>query len=247
MLSRTTAAAAACLALFAGPSAAGQLAAWSYEGHSGPETWGVLSPDFRTCSTGDQQSPIDLASPIETELTEFEFYWNADDWRVHNTGHGVAVKGKNPGFALLGDERWELQGVNFHAPSEHTMRGIRYPMEVHFVHENADGEVAVIAVFLKGGGRNDSFEAIMADAPLQAGETPGRLGHMSLAELLTDPGDVMRYHGSLTTPPCTQNVMWTVLTDPLVVSDAAILAYTSMYPNSARPLQPTNRRFVLTD
>ncbi len=31
-----------------------------------------------------------------------------------------------------------------------------------------------------------------------------------------------RYEGSLTTPPCTQNVMWTVLKKPLTVSRAQV-------------------------
>ena len=247
-MSHRTIVAAAAIWLAAGLSAsAGQKTAWDYAGPTGPEAWGILDPAFRTCSSGDQQSPIDLSHAVETELMEFEFYWRADDWQVHNTGHGIEVSGKNPGFALLGDERWELLGLHFHAPSEHTIGGIRYPMEMHFVHRNDEGDIAVIGVFLKGGGRNDSFESIIANAPLHAGDTPGRLGKMSLAQLLTDPGDVMRYQGSLTTPPCSQNVMWTVLTDPLVVSDAAILAFTSIYPENARPLQETNRRFVLTD
>ena len=244
---RRVVAAAAVIIATGSAGFAGQRTAWEYEGHLGHQSWGILSPEFRACSDGDQQSPINLTGAIETELTEFEFYWNADDWQVHNTGHGIEVRGKNPGFALMDDERWELQGLQFHAPSEHTFNGIRYPMEMHFIHKNAAGDIAVIGVFIKGGGRNDSFESIIANAPLHTGDTPGRLGTMSLAQLLTDPGDVLRYQGSLTTPPCSQNVMWTMLIDPLVVSDAAILGFTSIYPMNARPLQDTNRRFILTD
>ena len=247
MFFRTKAAAAALLLCLPNALSAGQKAAWSYEGHAGHETWGVLSPDYRACSNGHQQSPVNLANPIETELSEIRLYWNSDDWRVHNTGHTIKVAGENPGFLMIGEERWELTGLKFHAPSEHTIRGIRYPMEAQFVHEHADGRQMIISVLIKGGGRNDTFDAIIADAPYAPGDEPGRLGRMSLAQLVTDIGDIMVYRGSMTTPPCTENVTWHVLTDPLVVSNAAILAFTSLYDMNARPIQPLNRRFVLTD
>ena len=241
------AARAACLLAYPAQAFAGQATGWSYEGHLGQQSWGVLSPDFRACSQGEQQSPIDLANPIETELADIQLYWNAADWLVVNSGHGIELQGRDPGFALIDGARWELEGIHFHAPSEHTVNGVRFAMEAHFVHRNEAGDLAVIGVLIRGGGRNDSFDAIMADAPIHAGDEPGRLGPMSLAGLVTDIDDIMRYQGSLTTPPCSQNVMWTVLTDPLVVSDAAILAFTSLYPMNARDVQPLNRRFVLTD
>lgn len=247
MFSRTTAAAAAIFLCLPQTVYSAQKTAWDYEGHLGHDSWGFLSPAFRACSKGTQQSPVDLRNPIETELSDVKLFWNSDDWRVHNNGHTIEVSGTDPGFVLIGDERWELKGLHFHAPSEHTLRGVRYPMEAHFIHQHEDGRMMVIGVLMKGGGRNDTFEAIIADAPIYTGDTPGRLGRMSMAEMVTDLGDMMMYRGSLTKPPCTESVTWRVLTDPLVVSDAAILAFTSLYKMNARPIQPLNRRFVLTD
>ncbi len=135
---------------------------------------------------------------------------------------------------------------HLHNPSEHHISGTAYPMEAHFVHRGKDERHAVIAVMIKGGGTNALFDGFMAKAPVKSG-AKSMLDEFNPTGLITDPADQLRYQGSLTTPPCTQNVIWTVLTDPLVVSDAALLAFSTLFPNNARPLQSVNRRYILTD
>jgi carbonic anhydrase len=136
--------------------------------------------------------------------------------------------------------------MDLHNPSEHQIDGRSFPMEAHFVHRSEAGELAVIGLMIKGGGRDPLFEAFMAKAPVRKTEKDV-LPDFDPTGLITDVNDVLRYRGSLTSPPCTENVTWSILTDPLVVSDAALLAFNTLFPKNSRPIQPLHRRFVLSD
>lgn len=219
---------------------------WGYEGHFGPENWANFDPDYHACAEGEQQSPIDIVSPLRTSLHEIELHWEMSGWTVHNTGNTIEAVSDDAGYAMIGDERYDLISFHFHTPSEHAFEGLRTDMEAQFVHQAHDGRLAIIAVMLRGGGRHDEFDTIIANAPaLQYQINP--IPEIDLTKMITDLGDTVRYQGSLTTPPCTENVLWAILTDPLTVSDTAILAFNLFFDMNARPLQDLNRRFVLED
>ena len=57
----------------------------------------------------------------------------------------------------------------------------------------------------------------------------------------------VRYEGSLTTPPCSEGVTWTVETTPVPVSQAQLEALAAVYDHNYRPAQPVGTRVVLTD
>ncbi len=219
---------------------------WSYDGHLGPETWGNLDPSFRMCSDGRQQSPVDLSSAVETELSNVELAWVLADWEVENTGHTISLSSAAAGYSVIDDEIYDLVGIEFSNPSEHTIDGRQFPMEVQFIHHGANGMLAVIAVLVRGGGTNGQFDGLLGTAPIEEGDI-NALQEFDPSFMITDIGDILRYQGSLTKPPCTENVLWTVLIDPLVVSDAALLAFNSLFALNARPVQPLNRRYILTD
>lgn len=219
---------------------------WQYEGHLGPENWGFIKPDYALCGTGQQQSPVDLTGAVETTLPALELHWRAADWELYNSGVALELEAKDAGYAMIDGDRFDLRRISFHAPSEHAINGVRFPMELQYLHENATGQMSIISVMLKGGGRNDAFDAIMARAPVSANHR-NPVGRVSTLPLISDIGDILRYYGSMTAPPCTEGVQWTVLTDPVVISDAALMAFTALYPMNARPLQPLNRRYILSD
>lgn len=231
--------------------AAGAWAAephWSYDGAEGPAQWAALSEDFAACGGGAQQSPVDIVEPdaVEAELEEIELAWNADAaWTVLNNGHTIQVQAPDAGHAVIGGERFELLQFHFHSPSEHAIGGERWPMEVHFVHAAGDGRLAVIGVMMSGGGANGLFERVMDAAPAAKGEAA--LGAADARALMPGDDDFFRYQGSLTTPPCSEIVLWSVMEGAVAVSDAAIAKFRDLYAMNARPLQPLNRRYVLQD
>ncbi|WP_157982041.1 carbonic anhydrase [Oceanicella sp. SM1341] len=223
--------------------AAGQVH-WDYSGQGGPSHWGDLSADWEDCRAGHQQSPIDIGRATAALLLKVELHWQATEWTVINNGHTIQVNGASAGYAMIDGARYELLQFHFHAPSEHTVGGAHFPMEVHFVHADAEGRLAVIGVMLQAGGNNSLFRTLMFLAPKEEGaQSPA--GQIEPLELVSDVSRVIRYQGSLTTPPCSETVLWTVLKQPVFVNQRDIDAFTALFPMNARPVQPLFRRFVL--
>ena len=160
-----------------------------------------------------------------------------------------------------------LTQYHFHAPSEHIVNGVHADVEGHFVHTNAQGATAVVGVFYRIGHRpNALLEQILLNAPETSGATGPPMGEANPAELFSDldGGCAKRggrvhvdsfyaYDGSLTTPGCTENVRWSVLSDGGHVSQAAVTRFHEVisqfanyggYPNNNRPAQPLNGRVV---
>ena len=219
---------------------------WAYHGATGPAHWATLNSGFGLCGTGTQQSPIDIGAAFNTHLDPPVPDWSAKGWQVENAGTGLVAFNEDGGHITLDDHNYTLIQINFHTPSEHALDGQFFPMEAQFMHRDADGHFLILSVMIRGGGRNDALNAILAALP----DAPGQakpLAKIDLASLITDLSDSYRYQGSLTMPPCAETVSWIVLADPLVVGDEALLALESAFPENRRPIQPLNRRIVLTD
>lgn len=243
---KTCASVTMALCLLTATAAANELPHWDYEGESGPEEWANLHEDYSACGLGDQQSPIDVVTTevIEAELPEIAINWgDAVPLKVVNNGHSIQGIAPEMGEATINGRDDTLKQFHFHAPSEHMIDGERFPAEVHFVHEAPDGTLAVIGILLEGGGSNQLVEDMIAVAPETVGEA--EIEAHNLHDLQPDDLSVYRYLGSLTTPPCSENVDWNLLQTPVQISDAALERLTELSHNDARPVQDLARRFVL--
>ena len=220
---------------------------WDYEeDEAGPGHWGELSKDFGACASGREQSPIDLTRTIDADAPDVVVDWNAEAvWTIVNTGHTIQANAEDGGTITLDGKAFDLLQFHFHNPSEHAIEGERFPMEAHFVHRAEDGTLAVVGVMLVGGGESDFLDKVMAAAPAEEGEKG--LGVADPGAFLPPDGHYFRYEGSLTTPPCSETVDWTVMRTPVAVPDADLAAFHALFPMNARPLQLVNRRFVLSE
>ncbi len=219
---------------------------WEYEGAAGAEKWGDIDPTFKACAIGSEQSPIDLRGAVSAKIDRLTINWKPQAYPIVNNGHTIQANAA-PGSTLrIGDRGYELKQFHFHTPSEHALRGARSAMEAHFVHAQPDGRLAVVGVFLTGGGANPAMSAIMAKAPAKLGEakleTP-----IDVTTLTPKSGPLYRYEGSLTTPPCSEVVDWNVYGEPVAVAQSDIDAFKKLFPNNARPLQPLGRRYLLQE
>jgi carbonic anhydrase len=225
-------------------SARAESAHWAYEGHGGPADWGELDKSFTACSIGTQQSPIDLAGGIKADLVDLAFDWKPQAYKIANNGHTIQANAA-PGSTIgLDGARFELKQFHFHTPSEHVLNGRRSAMEVHFVHADANGQLAVVGMLMKAGNALPAFAAIMADAPSKEGEKTAA-APIDPNSFRPESRTLYRYHGSLTTPPCSEIVNWNVFTNEIEVAQADIAAFQALFPMNARPLQTMNRRFLL--
>ncbi len=218
---------------------------WSYEGATGPAQWGGLESAFVACSEGMQQSPIDLGAAFQARGGALSVDWRPTAAEVVDNGHTIQVD-MAPGSSMQLDGReFSLLQFHFHLPSEHTVEGESIPMEVHFVHQAAEGDLAVIGVFMESGAGHDAIDQVWNAIPDSVGE-PASLGDFDPAALLPDGLDHSRYAGSLTTPPCSEVVSWVVLDATISVSQAQLDSFADLYPMNARPVQALHRRFVLS-
>jgi carbonic anhydrase len=155
----------------------------------------------------------------------------------------------------LRGEKYRLAQFHFHHQSEHLIDGKYAEMEVHLVHQQLadDKKYAVIGVMIKDGRdqKNNDIKAWWKNLPKNVThhgqKTGGTTYDFDPAKLLPPRGSsgYFQYEGSLTTPPCTQNVFWTVMETPIFFSSEQIAAFRKMFPNNRRPPQPLEGRSVI--
>ncbi|MBI5599285.1 MAG: carbonic anhydrase family protein [Deltaproteobacteria bacterium] len=220
---------------------------WSYEGEAGPNRWGELSPEFAVCSEGKNQSPVDIRGGAKGELKDLEFkYSDNPELDIENNGHTIKVDYREGSKVVVNGAEYGLVQFHFHSPSEHTLDGKYYDMELHLVHKNKEGKLAVVGVFMKKGEANAALDRILDNMPKKAGEKADVKAAFNASTLLpADRSAYYTYPGSLTTPPCTEGVTWLVLKNPIQLSDKQLAAYRKIMDNTNRPLQPLNERRIL--
>lgn len=133
---------------------------WSYEGEGGPANWGNLKPEFALCGTGMTQSPIDLSSAYKTKLNTIKFDYKETPLKIVNNGHAIQVNYDPGSSATIDGGKYQLVQFHFHSPSEHTVDGKFYDMEMHLVHKSDKGDLAVVGVFLKKGKMNKVIQVL---------------------------------------------------------------------------------------
>jgi carbonic anhydrase len=165
---------------------------------------------------------------------------------IFNNGHTVQVNYDQGSSIVVDGTTYNLVQFHFHTASEHAIAGAHMPMEIHFVHRNAEGGLAVVGVLLKGGAENAAYAPVLQNLPAQESQpAPVAGATVDAAALLPAQRSYWRYNGSLTTPPCSEGVKWLVMSTPVELSDAQIAAFTAIFKNDERPVQPFNARTFL--
>jgi len=219
---------------------------WGYRGSEGPAHWGELTSEFAACKTGHRQSPVNIVGAQSADLPAIQFEYKPSALRIINNGHTIEINYAPGSFIRVGDKRYELKQFHFHHPSEETIKNKRFPMEVHLVHSDADGNLAVVSVLLEEGSANPLIETLWRLAPKTAGpEKMDDTLQINVADLLPANRRYFTFAGSLTTPPCTEGVGWFVLKAPVTISKRQVATFAAIYPYDERPTQSLNGRTVL--
>jgi len=198
---------------------------WEYSGEKGPQHWGELSSDFSACSSGKNQSPINLSGFMEGALAPIAFSYSQGGVAILNNGHTVQVN-YQPGSSIsVNGHSFELKQFHFHAPSENHINGKSFPMEAHFVHADKSGNLAVIAVMFEEGAQNAELEKAWQQLPMHKGDNNELKSPTSATALLPAKKDYYRFNGSLTTPPCSEGVWWLVMKDSVTASKSQIAKF----------------------
>lgn len=227
-------------------TASSTTAEWTYSGERGPEAWGSLSPKYATCSAGTAQSPvgIDPAAAQNASLPALSFTYESADIEVTNTGHSFNAAPDTAHTLSIGEDTYRLVQFHQHTPSEHTIDGERYPIELHFVHQNEDGELAVVGVVAETGAKSEAYQPFVEAANKSASSGSSVSASIELPSLLPSTRSYYTYDGSLTTPPCTEGVRWIVLQQPVTLSEGQIDFFAEAQGPSNRPIQSIGERTV---
>ncbi len=238
------------------PDASAHGAHWSYEGDTGPAHWAELEPDYALCKDGKAQSPIDLVTAIARAGSAAGPDYGTTSLRIArhehvesllDNGHTIQVTVEEGSTLTTSHGTYQLKQFHFHTPSEHTVDGRSFPLEVHFVHQSSDGHLAVVGIFFVEGAANANLAKLIAHLPAGSGQS----AHLPAQKIDLDlrlPADraAYTYLGSLTTPPCTEGVEWYVLREPMSASREQLAAFAARLHKNNRPVQPLNARPIET-
>ncbi|EPS62533.1 hypothetical protein M569_12260, partial [Genlisea aurea] len=215
----------------------------------GPQNWGNLKPEWETCRTGRLQSPIELnrnTLTIRSTLGNLRRTYKPTPALIKSKGYNIMVEWKgNAGGIIINGTKFALRQCHWHTPSEHKIGGKSLSMELHLVHNNSQGEVAVIGILYELG-RSDPFLRKIRDKIERITKSGTSLGEIDPWEIKFGSRKYYRYKGSLTTPPCKEGVIWTILKKVRTVSkDQTQFLREAVDPgfeNNARPIQELQGR-----
>src|SRR4051794_36421243 len=179
---------------------------WSYGGEHGPAKWGGMEPDFAACKLGKEQSPIDIRNAKVAKLPALDLHYTTSAAEVVNNGHTIQVNLADGGVLNLDAVPYKVLQFHFHTPSEEKLDGKAFSMVVHMVHQNANGNLAVVAVLLKEGRANVALGPVFAKLPPTEGKKIALDTNFNPADILPVERGYFRFAGSLTTPPCSEGV-----------------------------------------
>ncbi|MDI4635275.1 carbonic anhydrase family protein [Pelomonas sp. V22] len=220
---------------------------WGYAGDIGPEHWAELKPEFRACAIGTRQSPIDIREGIKVDLAPIAFDYKPSSFAVLDNGHTVQVNMAAGNSLEVMGKRYALQQFHFHRPAEERINGRGFEMVAHLVHKDAEGRLAVLAVLFEQGPddtKQPVVQSVWANIPLEKHEALAGQGPLDLTQLLPADRGYYTYMGSLTTPPCSEGVLWLVMRQPVALSAAQLNVFARLYPMNARPVQAGSGRLI---
>ena len=213
---------------------------WAYDGDATPDTWSTC---FSECA-GQSQSPIAITGePADQEMTAMITDYAATPIQLTNNGRNIELTYQAGSTIKFNNVDYELQQFHFHTASEHTVNGTQFPMETHLVHQNSSGELLVLSVVYEEGNENAFLKNFSDNLP-NTGEVFNSPDEVNVTDLIPTTGGYFTYSGSLTTPPCSEGVIWLVMKETVKASSEQLDNFTNILQNNFRPTQALNGRVI---
>ncbi|MDQ7990643.1 MAG: carbonic anhydrase family protein, partial [Candidatus Dactylopiibacterium sp.] len=218
--------------------------AWSYTGHTGPQAWATLTPANALCARGTRQSPIDIRNGLKVDQDALGIDYKLSYFNILDNGRTIRVGyGRGSTLSVMG-RRYELQHADFHSPAEIRVEGRSFEMSMQLLHRDAEGRLAILVVLLREGRANPLIQTLWNNLPLERDDEYTAQTPIQMADVLPAQRGYYAFMGSLTTPPCSEGVLWLVLKEPVELSREQIDIFRRYHDDNARPLQPANARIV---
>lgn len=225
---------------------------WSYSGDSGPAEWANMDSKYAACANGTEQSPIDIELSdlkVDKEIGHVDIHYKPTSFTLMNNGHTIQANDASGENTITVEGKvYTLVQFHFHKPSENQLNGKTFDMELHLVHKDSEGKLAVIGVLIQAGSENKALAELFSNLPKEETKEDIKLDQLiDLNELIPKDKTAIRYNGSLTTPPCSEGVEWTVFEQPIEMSAEQMKAFGAIFPDNHRPVQALNDRELVTE
>jgi carbonic anhydrase len=218
---------------------------------------GYALPKF---DDGQAQSPIDIItdSTVRDNNQFISIKFKTGITAIENLGHTIQLDFREGSTTITGGKTYSTKQFHFHTPSEHMIDGITYPMEMHIVNvlkdsdEKKNPQFLVIALLFKMGRENTFIKEFLKAIPGEEGKDTLPSGTVRFEDLfLTIPkkeeAGFYFYHGSFTTPPYTESVLWIVKKYILEASPEQITAIEKKEGDNARHVRALYARKVYSN
>lgn len=195
-------------------------------------------------TSGEMQSPINITSSDVTPMMDegrLNLNYNEQISYVEDNENSIQVGAS--GVAQINGRRFELEQIQFHSISEHTINAESFPLEAHFIHKSQDGRLAVITILFKEGESNEAFQSILNQ--IKKDDNHEIAFDVDLTEIMPESKNYYHYLGSLTTPPLTENAEWYIFSRQVELSKEQIEKFQEFHHDKNRDLQPLNGRTIL--
>lgn len=190
---------------------------WSYDGlNDHQDNWAQLSPENKKCEFGTQQSPVIISYTKIEDMKPLAVQYKEAKATVAFSNYTINIIPTEGNVLVVDDINYQLKNIVFHSPSEHTVKEKFYTIEIQLMHESSDGKKLTLAVFADSGEENPGLKPITDNIPGIDGSSKEITINPAL--LLPDSLGYYAYRGSMTTPPCTEDMEWRVLKKPIGMS-----------------------------
>ncbi len=211
---------------------------WNYDKEFGPSHWSKLSVDFQACEQGTLQSPIDIPKRAALISSAYRFNYASESASITSiVGNSLKFTFNGQSKITNSDQEYLLKEIDVHSPSEHSISGLLYPLEFQFIHKDKLGKPVHFALFAEKGRENPLFNDALKAIPAGSKEVS-----IDLQKIIPKDLKVWSYSGSMTTPPCTEGVAWSVFYSTIELSESQIAVLRSIIRRNSRPVQPLNGR-----
>jgi len=218
------------------------FAKFGYSGNLAPWYWASLNEKWHQCGLKTGQSPIDISgAKLDDRLKTLKFHYTHGVTRItlgHQTIQGDVERGS---YLEWDGERFDLNRVYFRTPSEHRVNGLPYEMEVQLEHSAVTGKTIMLSVLMTPGKNSEIIDSITRHLPSMDEEIQ-EIERLNWQNLLPAQKTYWSYTGSITTPPCTGNVLWVLMTNTVTTSKASIDKFVLKQKSNVRPVFSIGKR-----
>ena len=207
--------------LFASFAVAGESQVWSFVGRDRPDHWSKLDNKFRSCNDGEK--------PRIIAVSEDDFVKNNDpiifDYTANKNSEADAAISKH---IKINGKLYKLVEFHIRTPAEHSINGKLAKAVIHFVHQDNEGNIAIVAVMIKEGKYNETIDELIASYK-ENSEEKFSFEDGDLTGLLPNSNEYYFQKADMITPPCKNKVNWYIMQESIESNAKEIVGLKKLY------------------